>query len=189
VKKSEEHTEMKDISEFELALRTLRTAAQFSCNWNYSFVALENFFHQKKFFEEELKNDNNPARTLCQFTNFIIGENANHWRDGTGFLSTGELQAYWSSFIGARPQSSAASSSASQPKQQQNNNQKQKDNKRKYPFVPICGKYNVGNCQKAAGSCYNFRGVQMKHVCNWRDPAVPNSQPCGQNHMRQGTHP
>jgi hypothetical protein len=188
VKKSEDNTEMKDISEFELALRTLRTAAHFSCNWNYSFVALENFFHQKKFFKEELKDDANPARTLCQFTNFIIGENANHWRDGTGFLSTGELQAYWCSFIGARPQSSAASSSSSQPKQQMNN-QKQRDTKRKYPFVPICSKYNVGNCQKAAGTCYNFRGVQMKHVCNWRDPAVPNSQPCGQNHMRQGTHP
>jgi hypothetical protein len=186
-KKSEDNTEMKDISEFELALRTLRTAAHFSCNWNYSFVALENFFHQKKFFKEELKDDPNPAKTLCQFTNFIIGENANHWRDGTGFLTTGELQAYWCSFIGARPQSNAAGSSSIQTKQ--SIMQKSRDSKRKYPFVPICGKYNVGNCQKAAGSCFNFRGVAMKHICNWRDPAVPNAQPCGGAHMRQGTHP
>jgi hypothetical protein len=52
-----------------------------------------------------LKHDSQPGKTLCMFTDFVLSENANHWRDGSGFLTTGELQAYWDFFIGARPQS------------------------------------------------------------------------------------
>ncbi len=96
--------EMKDVGEFELTLRTMRLAAQFAAPWNYSFLALENFLYQKKFVKDELQNDENPARTLCQFSNFILGENANHWRDGKGFLTPNDLSGYWSSFVGARPQ-------------------------------------------------------------------------------------
>jgi hypothetical protein len=59
-----EDSEMKDVSEFELALRTLRSAAQFACPWNYSYLALENFLYSKQFCKAELKNDPNPARTL-----------------------------------------------------------------------------------------------------------------------------
>jgi hypothetical protein len=46
--------EMKTVEEFVLALRTLRAAAQFACNWNYSYVALENFFYHKGFMKDEL---------------------------------------------------------------------------------------------------------------------------------------
>jgi hypothetical protein len=99
-----EDREMKDVSEFELALRTLRSAAQFACLWNYSYLALENFLYSKQFCKAELQNDPNPARTLCQFSNFVVGENSSHWRDGTGFLTPNELAGYWSAFIGARPQ-------------------------------------------------------------------------------------
>jgi hypothetical protein len=56
--------EMKSVDEFELALRTMRCAAHFSTNWNYSFVALENFLWNRKYCKEELKFDPNPARTL-----------------------------------------------------------------------------------------------------------------------------
>jgi hypothetical protein len=188
---NEDTEDMKDVSEFELALRTLRSAAQFAVPWNYSFLALENFCHQKKFFKDELKGDENPARTLCHFCNFVIGENANHWRDGTGFLSTGDLESYWASFIGARPQ--ARSKQPSLEPQMLSKPmaaiQKPLPKKRKFPFVDICGKWNVGNCAKPAGACYNFRGVPLRHVCNWRDPSVQNAQPCGGNHMRQNTHP
>lgn len=191
----DESAEMKDVSEFSLALRTMRAAAQFVCPWNYSFLALENFLHQKEFFKDELKNDENPAKTLCQFSDFVLSENANHWRDGTGFLTTGELKAYWDSFIGARPQARvftaqpAASQNRQAPAQSQKNQQQTASRKRKFPFVDICGKWNVGNCPKAPGTCFSFKGTPLRHVCNWRDPANQNAQPCGQPHMRQGTHP
>jgi hypothetical protein len=189
-----EDSEMKDVSEFELALCTLRSAAQFACPWNYSYLALENFLYSKQFCKAELKNDPNPARTLCQFSNFVVGENSSHWRDGTGFLTPNELAGYWSAFIGARPQAKAAEAPAAEqaaaPKpaaaQQQS---KPQAKKRKYPFVDICSKWNTGNCQKAAGACYNFRGIPMRHCCNWRDPAVQNAQPCTGNHQRVGFHP
>ena len=182
--------EMKDVGEFELALRTMRSAAQFAAPWNYSFLALENFLYQKKFFKDELQNDENPARTLCQFSNFILGENANHWRDGKGFLTPNDLSGYWSSFVGARPQVKLTPPQpAVQPKPQKAEPQKAQGQKRKYPFVDICGKYNVGNCQKPQGTCFNFRGILLRHVCNWRDPNVPNAPPCGGPHMRAATHP
>jgi hypothetical protein len=192
-KKEDEPYEMKDIAEFTLALRTLRSAAQFACNWNFSYLALENFFYSNRFFVDELKDDSNPARTLCQFSDFIISENANLFRDGSGFLTTGELTAYWNSFVGARVQASSAPAKpapAQQAQQAQNQQAAAKPNnrKRKFPFVDICGKWNTGNCPKAPGACYNFRGIQMKHICNWRDPNNPTSQPCGAQHMRVGNH-
>lgn len=190
---SDDSPDMKDVPEFVLALRTLRTAAQFVCPWNFSFLALENFLIQKEFFKDELKHDDNPARTLCQFSDFVLAENANHWRDGTGFLTTGELKAYWDSFIGARPQQKPSAvqqsvASVSKPAAQQGQKQP-RDRKRKYPFVDICHKYNFGNCPKPPQNCFNFNGVQLRHVCNWRDPNVQNAQPCAQPHMRVGTHP
>jgi hypothetical protein len=46
-----------------------------------------------------LKHEVNPARILCQFTDFVLSENANHLRDWSGFLTSGELTAFWDSFI------------------------------------------------------------------------------------------
>jgi len=183
--------EMKDVSEFVLAICTLRSAAQFATPWNLSYLALENYFHQNEFCKEHLRNDDHPARTLCQFSDFVLNENSNRYRDGPGFLTTGELDAYWSSFIGARPQIKAPAPSVSSAKcsnsSESSKGQKQAT-KRKWPCADICNKFNTGYCQRAPGSCYNFRGQPMRHVCNWRDLNVPNSQPCGQQHMRIGNH-
>jgi hypothetical protein len=183
--------EMKDIAEFTLALRTMRVAAQFAVPWNFSFVALENYLLNRDFCRDELKNDPNPARTLVQFCDFVLGENANHWRDGDGFLTTGELQSYWDNFIGARPhikaQPSQQASQASKGKAGQSMQRQQ--GKKKFPPTPdICGKWNTGHCQKAAGACFSGNGTALKHVCNWRDPNAPTGPPCGQAHTRRGNH-
>jgi hypothetical protein len=99
---NDDFLKMKDISEYELALRTMRVAARFAVPWNKTFVALENYMIGRKYCAEELQQDPNPGQTLCHFTDFVINENAthNHWRDGTGFLTTGDLEA-WRSFNGA----------------------------------------------------------------------------------------
>jgi hypothetical protein len=185
----DDFSEMKDISEYELALRTMRVAAHFAVPWNKAFVALENYMIGRKYCAEELKNDPNPGRTLCHFTDFVINENANHWRDGTGFLTTGDLEGYWRSFIGARPQSKAPT--VQQPVGLQNTGIKQSkdgNKKKKHPFVDICPKWNVGKCAKPAGSCYTNGGVALRHVCNWRDFTIQNAQPCAQAHTRRGNH-
>jgi len=189
---TEDKHEMKDVSEFERALRTLRAAAQLVVPWNLSFLALENFLYDKGYCKDELKHDDNPARTLCQFCDFALGENANKWRDGTGFLSYNDLTGYWSSFIGARPQlragNPAAGPSSSQAKAQPRAKDQLGSKKRKYPFTGICNRFNTNNCQRAPGSCFGFRGEPLRHVCNWRDPSLPNAQPCGQAHMRVVAH-
>jgi hypothetical protein len=88
----EDGAEVKSVDEFILALRTLRSAAQFACPWNYSYLALENYFHHKEFMKEELRGNDNPARTLCQFSDFVLSENSNRWRDGSGFICFGECR-------------------------------------------------------------------------------------------------
>jgi hypothetical protein len=44
-----EFAEVRDLGEFKLALRALRTAAQFVCPWNMSFLALEGFLIQTDY--------------------------------------------------------------------------------------------------------------------------------------------
>ena len=185
---SDEGVEMKSIKEFELALRTMRCAAHFSVSWNYSFVALENFLWNREFCKEELKFDPNPAKTLVQFCDFVLSENSNHWRDGESFLTTGELTAYWDNFIGARPHLKSQSNQVQASNSGGKNGQGGQKQKRKFPPSDICHKWNVGKCNKAAGTCVNFNGVALKHICNWRDLNVPNSPPCGQQHTRRGNH-
>jgi len=186
----DEGHEMKDIAEFTLALRTMRVAAQFAVPWNLSFVALENYLLNRDFCKDELKHDQNPARTLVQFCDFVLGENANHWRDGDGFLTTGEIQSYWDNFIGARPHIKAQPAQASQAAKNKSGQPTQRQqNKKKFPPTPdICSKWNTGHCQKAAGACFGPNGAALKHVCNWRDPNAPTSPPCGQAHPRRGNH-
>ena len=187
----EDQDEMRDVSEYTLALRTMRVAAHFANPWNKAFVALENFMLNKEFCKEELKYDPQPGRTLCQFTDFVINENANHWRDGTCFLTTGELKSYWDSFIGARPILKASSAQQVQSGGQGKGPtapKPQRKEKKKWPASDICHKWNVGNCNKAPGTCYNFNGMALRHVCNWRDLNVPNAQPCAQAHTRRGNH-
>ena len=62
---TEESAEMKDVPEFEIALRAMRIAAHHVQPWNFAFVALENFLLQNRFCEEDLKHD--PA------TKFSLG--------------------------------------------------------------------------------------------------------------------
>jgi hypothetical protein len=44
-----------------------------------------------------------PAAILTQLVDFILQTNVDRWRDSQGFLTMGELSAYWASFHGAGP--------------------------------------------------------------------------------------
>ena len=73
----QELDEIGELDELKLALRTLRTAAQFVCPWNFSYLALENFLIQHRFFSAELSGTEKPASILAQFVDYVLHENAN----------------------------------------------------------------------------------------------------------------
>jgi hypothetical protein len=50
-----------EVGEFQLALRTLRTAASFVSPWNMSFTALENFLINEKFCRADLQGVDKPG--------------------------------------------------------------------------------------------------------------------------------
>jgi hypothetical protein len=81
-----------EIGEFQLALRTLRTAAAFVSPWNMSYAALENFLINSKFCADDLGGVDKPAVILTQFVDYTLVENAARWRDCEPFLTSGELK-------------------------------------------------------------------------------------------------
>ncbi len=99
IKKSDsddsEFHDFTELGEFQLALRTMRTAASFIMSWNFSFAALENFLINTKFCKDDLGDCENRAQLLTQFVDYLISENASKWRDAEPFLTTGELKNTW----------------------------------------------------------------------------------------------
>jgi hypothetical protein len=186
-----EMADVRDLGEFKLALRALRTAAQFVCPWNMSFLALEGFLIQTDYCRAELAGDERPASTLTQFVDFILQTNAARWRDSLGFLSTGELAAYWASFHGARPKNMvphprprctpSATPPGPPPAEQRG---------RSGSVFPgwMSATRGTSGSAKAAGSCISSRGVPLRHVCDWRDINNPTAPVCGQDHQRALFH-
>jgi hypothetical protein len=175
--------EILEVAEFKLALRALRTAMQFVMPWNMSVLALEGFFHQSNFCNNDLANVEKRAWFLTKFTDYALSLNADRWRDSEPFLSTGELKNVWAAFYGAQPQSTLAG------KKQQN---KQKQSSQKAPdprlALGICFAWNLGNCMKQAGTCTTAKGRPLKHVCDFTpDPAKP-AEVCGKDHIRKDFH-
>ena len=181
---ADELLEVADLGEFKLALRALRTAAQFVAPWNFSYLALEGFLLQTDFCKVELASDAKPAHTLTQFVDFILQTNADRWRDSLGFLTTGELAAYWAAFHGARPKAAADGRTG---KKEQNPSGQKKEKRVRFPWVDVCHQWNTGKCMKAAGTCVSSRGTPLRHVCDFRDLANP-ANICGQAHKRSQAH-
>ncbi len=179
-----------ELGEFQLALRTMRTAASFIMPWNYSFAALENFLVNSKYCKDDLGDCENRAQLLTQFVDYVLSENASKWRDAEPFLTTGELKNTWSAFFSARPQSAFT-------KKENKQTSHQKDKKfnrpnvgfKKLPFIDVCYNWNKGTCNKQAGSCFSLRGVPLRHVCDHRTDPSNLMLFCGQNHKRLVAHP
>jgi hypothetical protein len=182
-KEDEEEDNIEDLGEFKLAVRTLRVAASLVLPWNLSYTALENFLLQTNYLNLELQHVDQKAKLLTQFVDYVLRENANRWRDGSGFLDAGSLRATWEAFFGAKPQALLAAKAKSQAA---------KATTPKAPplrkWVDICFEWNSGKCTKSAGTCVSSRGTPLRHVCNFRpDKAKPDIY-CGKAHMRTGSH-
>ena len=159
-----------------------------------SFLALEDFLIQTDFCKLELAGDDKPASTLTQFVDFILQTNADRYRDSLGFLSTGELSAYWASFHGARPKAPLLTVDRDNknflaPAAARNSGVVLERRKRvRFPWVDVCHPWNVGKCAKTPGSCMSSRGVPLRHVCDWRDINNPTAPVCRQDHQRAFFH-
>jgi hypothetical protein len=183
-KSSEAEDEFLDISEFKLALRVMRTAMAFIMPWNYSIMALEGFFFQNNFCQNDLANVEKKANVLGRFSDYVLQQNSDRWRDSEPFLNTGDLKGVWSAFFGAQPQASASQKSKKQTGQK-SNNQKQADPKM---ALGICFAWNQGQCLKPAGTCATSKGRPLKHICDHvADPAKP-TEVCGKEHIRKDFH-
>jgi hypothetical protein len=184
-------SELKDFSEvgeFQLALRTMRTAASFIMPWNFSFTALENFLINSRFCKDDLGKIENKAQLLTQFTDYVLSENAAKWRDNEPFLSTCELKNTWSAFFSARPQSAFVKKNSSKGASQADKKPIPKGPKR-LPFIDVCYNWNKGTCNKPAGSCFSIRGNPLRHVCDFRNDPNNLTSHCGQNLKRTSAHP
>ena len=121
-----------DLGEFQLALRALRVAMQFIAPWNF-------FFLQSNYCQKDLATVDKKAQMLTQFTDYVLVQNSERWRDSEPFLTTGELRTAWAAFFLSRPQAAVAEK------------QKRPD-KTKFPksWPDICYAFNMGSCSKTA---------------------------------------
>jgi hypothetical protein len=175
----EKEGDIQELPEFKLALRAMRVAFCFVRPWDHSILALEGFFEQTQYCEKETGSLDNRAGILTKFVNYCLGQNADRWRDGEGYLTTGELVIHWASFVGAMPLSS---------KSKQAKDKKQEKTEVKRKWVDICFPWNSGNCLKAVGDCKSAKGTNLRHVCNYIPDRSKPDVYCGKDHPRTSFH-
>ena len=117
--------EMLDLAEFKLALRAMRTAFHLAVPWNLSILALEGFFFQTNFCSADLSNTDKKGWFLTRFTDYVLEQNSDRWRDAEPFLTTGELKNAWAAFFGSQPKSNPSQQKPKIPgtKDQKSNSQ------------------------------------------------------------------
>ena len=122
---------------------------------------------------------------LLRFTDYVLEQNSDRWRDSEPFLTTGELKATWAAFFGAKPKS--------QPSQQKSKKEPAAAKKghkvhEQRASLGICWSWNLGLCVKAPGTCKSSKGKELKHICDHvLDPAKP-MEVCGKDHIRKNFH-
>ena len=119
-----------NLAEFKMALRAMRTAFHLAVPWNLSILALEGFFFQSNFCSTDLSNTYKKGWYLTRFTDYVLEQNSDRWRDAEPFLTASELKTSWATFFGSQPK---ASSSQAKPKKTGEKEQKSR-NMRKCPM-------------------------------------------------------
>jgi hypothetical protein len=89
-KTGEQDDDIVELGEFKLALRAMRTAYSFAQPWNFSVLALEGFFLQNNFCWQDLQFVDKKALVLTKFTDYVLQQNGDRWRDSEPFLTTGK---------------------------------------------------------------------------------------------------
>jgi hypothetical protein len=192
---NDELSDFAELGEFKLALRTMKAAMSFVMPWNKSIDALDGFLQNTRFCKDDLSGLEKQAQLLTQFTDYVLAENANRWRNIEPFLTTGELKSTWSSFFSARPQAALSKKSSNhnnssnfkgrQPSQKKPDDKKASTAKK---FVDVCWQWNSGTCSRTAGGCKSKYGTPLRHVCDFRPDPKDDSKICGEAHQRKDVH-
>ncbi len=169
-----------EVGEFVVALRAMRSAMAYVMPWNMSIAALEGFLINTRFCKDEIGNLEKQASILTSFTDYVLSENANRWRNIEPFITHGELRAVWNSFFSARPQSMLAKKSQS--------GKPWKSRPFKKQLLDVCFAWNRGKCTKPAGSCFSRMGTPLRHVCDFKEDPSDPMKVCGEAHQRINTH-
>jgi hypothetical protein len=166
----------------------MRTAMCYVMPWNFSVMAIEGFFLQTNYCAQDLNGVEKKAWILTKFTDYILQQNADRWRDSEPFLTVGDLKVSWASFFGAQPQAVVAKAKANQQSKQQGGQKQEKKSFDPRFALGICFSWNLGQCLKPAGSCATAKGRPLKHICDFMpDPSKP-AEVCGKEHMRKDFH-
>ena len=186
-----EYPEMEDIFELKGAIRVMRGALAFAHPWNRSVDALESFLYQNNYCSKDLAGADKQAQILCQFVDYVLGENASRWRGMEPFLSTRDLRATWADYLNQK-----GNSLGSKQKQMEGGGSRQykQQSSRVLPsarysvpphlfLTDICVMWNLGKCIKPPGACINKRGKVLRHVCNFTPDLSKPALMCEKNHM------
>jgi hypothetical protein len=174
----DELVDFAEVGEFVVALRAMRSAMAYVMPWNMSVAALEGFLTNTRFCRDELGNLEKQASILTSFTDYVLSENANRWRNIEPFITHGELRSVWNSFFSARPQSVLAKKP----------NKQWKNRPFKKQFLDVCFAWNRGQCPKQPGSCFSRMGTPLRHVCDFKDDPSDPLKVCGEAHQRVTVH-
>jgi hypothetical protein len=192
---TEELLDFAELGEFKLALRTMKAAMRFIMPWNLSVDALDGFLQNTRFCKDDLSGLDKQAQLLTQFSDYVLAENANRWRNMEAFLTAGELKTTWTSFFSARPQSALVkksshngSSSSFKGKQSSFKKPDEKRSSTAKKFVDVCWQWNSGTCSRTAGGCKSKFGTPLRHVCDFRPDPNNDSKICGEAHQRKDVH-
>lgn len=183
-------SEIAELGELKLALRTLRCAASMVMPWNFAFMALENFLIQSNFCHNDVGSIDRQGIILMKFTDYVIKENSNKWRDCEPFLDASRLKGTWDSFWSAQPMATVSTKKCLQEAKQKGNMQSQQKRAVKHDrdWVDICFAWNVGKCLRPANMCFAARGTPLRHVCNFiANKSKPNEY-CAKDHARVDFH-
>ena len=203
--KDEDFPDLEDLSELKSAIRVLRGAMVFVHPWNRSIDALESFFNQSSFCAKDMVGLDRQTQLLCQFTDYVLVENACRWRGMEPFLATRDLRNTWEDFLGQKASSftkkSGGQSSQQKQTHQQNNSSTQRQpagntnmpsNRLQVPAYlfkdDICVMWNMGKCLRPAGSCKTMKGLTLRHVCNHRPDQNKPQLVCEKPHMSYPFH-
>ena len=136
-------------------------------------------FFQANFCSTDLSNTEKKGWYLTRFTDYVLEQNSDRWRDVEPFLMAGELKSSWASFFGSRPKASS-----SQPGEKE-----QKNTPRKAAWgLGICFMWNIGQCIKPACGCKSKKGTDLKHICNHVAELAKPLEVCSKEHMRKNFH-
>ena len=137
-----------------------------------SVSAICGFMCNTNYLQTDLGRNAKRAAILVEFTDYILGRNAQQWDNEQPFITTDEMAHVWTNWKGKRLSLFTATQSNKTDKKP-----------KKEPQVPkyICKRFNVKVCPKQDDKdCVGFLGSKLRHICN---KFMGNSY-CGKDHPR-----